>query len=155
MKSWNLWDNVEHLQILVYRKKLKTMHHYWHSSITHIKLYLTIQKIKTISGIWKPFKIIRNVFYFTLKALFVRKSRCNYFGNAGKQLHKEAKINSKIYDVINCKKNKNNTIRILGKGNLVFCCAGPTDPTLFSNQNNNNTHFTYKLLLFLQSIFLI
>ena len=104
MKSWNLWDNVEHLQILIYRKKLKTMHHYLHSSITHIKLYLTIQKIKTTSGIWKPFKMIRNVFYFTLKALFVPKFRCNYFGNAGKQLQKEAKINSKIYDVINCKK---------------------------------------------------
>ena len=43
-------NNIEYLpKIDIYRKKLKTMQQYLHSSILHTKLYLTIQKINTIN----------------------------------------------------------------------------------------------------------
>ena len=37
---------------------------------------------------------------------------------------------------------------ILGEGNLIICCMGPTNPNFLANQNNNtdltNTSFFFK-----------
>ena len=51
---------------------------------------------------WKPFKMMKNAFYFTLNAIFVLKM-FNFlswpFWHAGKRIVKEAKVNFKICDV--------------------------------------------------------
>ena len=55
---------------------------------------------------------MKNAFYFILKALFTLKilNFCpDFFGHVGKQLDEKAKVNFKIYDVINCETNNYNT----------------------------------------------
>ena len=60
-----------------------------------------------------PLKMMKNAFYFMLKALFVLKIftfLAWLFGHVGKRLDKKAKVNFKIYDVINRDANNyNNT----------------------------------------------
>ena len=49
-----------------------------------------------------PLKVMKNAFYFILKALFILRylSFCPGFcGQVGKWLDRKAKVNSKIYDV--------------------------------------------------------
>ena len=54
---------------------------------------------------------MKNAFYFTLKALFALKilDFCSdFFGHVGKRLDEKAKVNFKIYDVINYETNNCN-----------------------------------------------
>ena len=60
----------------------------------------------------KPLKMMKNVFHFMLKTLFVLKylSYCaDILGHVGKQLHKKAKVNFKIYDTRDWETNNYST----------------------------------------------
>ena len=57
---------------------------------------------ETIFGNSRPFKKMKNVFYFTIKALLVIQIFKFFpliFGHAGKRLEQKNKVNFKIYDV--------------------------------------------------------
>ena len=58
-----------------------------------------------------PSKRMKNNFYFTLKSLFVLKTLkylCQVFGHVQTRTDQKAKINFKIYDVINWETNSYN-----------------------------------------------
>ena len=58
--------------------------------------------------------MIKNIFYFTLKALFLLKIFkflyfcIDFYGHLGKQLDKKTKVNFKIYDIKNWEINNYN-----------------------------------------------
>ena len=57
---------------------------------------------ETIFGNSRPFKKMKNVFYFTIKALLVIQIFKFFpliFGHVGKRLEQKNKVNFKIYDV--------------------------------------------------------
>ena len=60
-----------------------------------------------------PLKIMKNTFYYTLKALFVFpifELLFSTFGHVGKRLDEKAKVNFKIHDVTNWLTNNYNTL---------------------------------------------
>ena len=64
----------------------------------------TLSGLRQILVAKSPFKMMKNAFYFTLKAIFILeifKFLFWLFGHVGKRLDKKPKINSKIYDVTN------------------------------------------------------
>ena len=66
----------------------------------------------TTSGNWKPFKMVKNAFYFASKALFViaiSKHSFWLFGHVGKRFDKKAKESFKIHDVTTWETNNYNT----------------------------------------------
>ena len=68
---------------------------------------------KKVDFIESPLKMMKNAFYFILKALFVVKifNFCpDFFGHVGKWLDKKTEIIFKIYDVINWKANNYHTL---------------------------------------------
>ena len=70
------------------------------------------KQIETIFDKWKSFKMIKNVFYFMLKALSVLEIFTFLswgFGYVEKRLDKKVKVNSKIYDVTDRTTNNYNT----------------------------------------------
>ena len=66
--------------------------------------YLNVHSIvRQFLAAESPLKIIRNAFYFMLNAFLVLKkflSRCFGGKRVGKRFDKKAKVNFKIYDVI-------------------------------------------------------
>ena len=56
--------------------------------------------------------MMKDAFYFTLKALFVLLRYLNFcpdfYGHAGKQPNKKTKVNFKIYGIKNCEANNYN-----------------------------------------------
>ena len=78
-----------------------------------------MEYLKTYSGLRQflatesSFTMMKNVFYFILKALFVLEKYLNFcpdFGHVEKRLDKKAEVVFKIYDVINWKTNYNTHI---------------------------------------------
>ena len=60
----------------------------------------------------RSLKMIKNIFYFILKAFFVLEKLTSLswlFGYVEKRLDKKAKINCKIYDFTDWTKNNQNT----------------------------------------------
>ena len=60
---------------------------------------------ESISCNRKPFKIMKNAFLFQLKSSSYFNFSANFFDNLEKQLGKKAKINLKIYGIINWETN--------------------------------------------------
>ena len=80
---------------------------------------MTMSKLKgSLSGLTlflateSPLKMMNNVFYFTLKSLFVRKIfeflSC-FFGHVEKRFNSKNKVDFKIYDVTTWLTNNYNT----------------------------------------------
>ena len=66
----------------------------------------------TTFGIWKPFKKMKNTFYFSFISLFVLKIfkfLSWLFGHVGKRTDVKDQVNFKIYDVTTWLTNKCNT----------------------------------------------
>ena len=80
-----------------------------HSEATYIKVALSGQR--EFLAIESPLKMVKNAFYFLLKALFVLKIfefLSWLFSHAEKRLDKKDKVNFKIYDFTTWLKNNHN-----------------------------------------------
>ena len=122
-----------------------------------IKFYL-LKQLKLLAT-ESLLKMMRNIFYFTLKALFVLKVfkfLSWHFWLCKKRLGKKATVNFKIYDVTNWETNDYNTLnaqylkKFNGNKTMYFCqfvvyimeiiflkissrkCGGETSPSRFS-----------------------
>ena len=73
--------------------------------LTILQIKVALSGLRQVFENERPLKMVKNAFYFSLKALLVLKifkcfySRFFFFGNVEKQLDKKDQVNFRIYDV--------------------------------------------------------
>ena len=87
------------------------MKHFIRSVCEHQQSFKVLGS-EIMSENWKSLKVMKNSFYFILKAIFVLEIFAFLswlFGYLGKRLDKKVKVNSNIYDVTDWTTNNYNT----------------------------------------------